>query len=222
MTSNFDKHGPSHQRDAVSKPSPGQSAPAAALDNLKRDRFELLSAYLDGEVTVSERRQVEQWLETDHNIRCLYSRLLKLRQGMRTMAVPASKRSVEQTIQAVYKKADRTPKVVIAWVGAALALLAVPVFSNDLRLGFTYLVPNQEHSEELVEPVNPKGDSPTSITDINLNNVDTSIVGPAAAGLSMSDQLDEQIREISKDDVMLELDKSIVPIPTIGERSTPE
>ena len=221
MTSNFDKHGPSPKRDAVSQPSPGQSAPAAALDNLKRDRFELLSAYLDGEVTVSERRQVEQWLETDQHIRCLYSRLLKLRQGMRTMAVPASGRSVEQTIQAVYKKADRSPKVVIAWMGAALALLAVPFFSDDLRLGFTYLVPSQENSEEVVESVNPKEDSPTSITDIKLN-VDTSIVGPAAAGLSMSEQLDEQIREISKDNVMLELDKSVVPIPTAGERSTPK
>ena len=99
MTSNFDKQGPSRKRQAVSQSSAGQSAPAAALDNLKRDRFELLSAYLDGEVTVSERRQVEQWLETDQNMRCLYSRLLKLRQGMRTMAVPASERSVEQTIE---------------------------------------------------------------------------------------------------------------------------
>jgi anti-sigma factor RsiW len=33
----------------------------AALD----ERFELLSAYLDGEVTASERKQVEAWLATD-------------------------------------------------------------------------------------------------------------------------------------------------------------
>ena len=150
MTSNFDKQGPSRKRQAVSQSSAGQSAPAAALDNLKRDRFELLSAYLDGEVTVSERRQVEQWLETDQNMRCLYSRLLKLRQGMRTMAVPASERSVEQTIESVYKKVNRGPKVVIAWVGAAIALLAVPFFAEELRPVFTHSVPG-EQEEKLVE-----------------------------------------------------------------------
>ena len=29
---------------------------------VKRDRFELISAYLDGEVTAAERKQVEEWL----------------------------------------------------------------------------------------------------------------------------------------------------------------
>ena len=218
MTSNFDKHGSSQRRRAISQSSPDQSAPAAALDNLKRDRFELLSAYLDGEVTVSERRQVEQWLETDQNMRCLYSRLLKLRQGMRTMAVPASERSVEQTIESVYKKVDRGPKVVIAWVGAALALLTVPFFAGELQFGYTNSVPEtEENTEVLVEPVQPPNDkSPASITDIKIN-LDTSLVGPAAAGLSTSGQLEEEVREISKDNVMLQLDKSIVPIPEVDE-----
>jgi len=31
------------------------------MDMLKRDRFELLSAYLDGEVTAAQRQQVEDW-----------------------------------------------------------------------------------------------------------------------------------------------------------------
>ncbi|MEM9218830.1 MAG: transcriptional regulator [Cyanobacteria bacterium P01_F01_bin.150] len=219
MTSNFDKHGLSQQRNAAFQSSPSQMAPAAALDNLKRDRFELLSAYLDGEVTVTERRQVEQWLETDHNMRCLYSRLLKLRQGMRTMAVPASEQSVEQTLKAVYKKVDRSPKVVIAWVGAALALLAVPLFSNDLRFGFANSVPEQGIEVQQSSPTVSDQDADASPPEINLR-VDTSIVGPAAAGLPASGQQPNvQAKEISKDDVMLQLNKSVVPIPAIGEHS---
>lgn len=33
--------------------------------NLHRDRFELLSAYIDHEVTADERRQVEAWINED-------------------------------------------------------------------------------------------------------------------------------------------------------------
>ena len=60
------------------------------LDATKRDRFELLSAYLDGEVTSEERQQVLCWLQHDENSRCLYNRLLALRQGMRSQACPTT------------------------------------------------------------------------------------------------------------------------------------
>jgi predicted anti-sigma-YlaC factor YlaD len=58
------------------------------LDATKRDRFELLSAYLDGEVTPAERQQVLCWLQDSDDARCLYNRLLNLRQGIRTQACP--------------------------------------------------------------------------------------------------------------------------------------
>ncbi|MGD1860241.1 MAG: anti-sigma factor family protein [Leptolyngbyaceae cyanobacterium] len=51
------------------------------LDATKRDRFELLSAYLDGEVSPDERRLVATWLDKDPEAQCLYRRLLQLRQG---------------------------------------------------------------------------------------------------------------------------------------------
>ncbi len=53
------------------------------LDVMKRDRFELLSAYLDGEVTPEERSLVQTWLNSDPTAKCLYNRLLALRQGLR-------------------------------------------------------------------------------------------------------------------------------------------
>jgi hypothetical protein len=58
------------------------------LDVTKRDRFELLSAYLDGEVTPEERRMVLTWINNDPKTKCLYNRLMRLRQGFRE--VPCS------------------------------------------------------------------------------------------------------------------------------------
>lgn len=103
-----------------------------ALDNLKRDRFELLSAYLDGEVTADERRQVEAWLVTDTKIQRLYNRLLKLRQGVRTLPVPQSEKPVEHVAAQVITQIERRPKRRIAWGGMAIAALFVGAIFGTL------------------------------------------------------------------------------------------
>lgn len=59
------------------------------LDATKRDRFELLSAYLDGEVTPEERQLIQGWLTTDPAVKGLYQRLLHLRQGFQTLPCQA-------------------------------------------------------------------------------------------------------------------------------------
>lgn len=51
-------------------------------------RFELLSAYLDNEVTADERKLVAKWLTEDSNTQQMYQRLLMLRQAIRTAPVP--------------------------------------------------------------------------------------------------------------------------------------
>lgn len=194
----------------MSNASSRQGTSAAALDNLKRDRFELLSAYIDGEVTVSERRQVEQWLETDQNMRCMYSRLLKLRQGLRTMAVPASETSVEQTIESVYRKANRRPKVIAAWVGSAIALLSVSFFSSDLNLRFANTLPDKgaESSTEVLDDASPA-------LEMDLN---TPLLGPAVSGIAGSEEESEQFnKNVSKDNLMLQLDVPVVPIPKLDD-----
>ncbi|MBW4439674.1 MAG: Fis family transcriptional regulator [Plectolyngbya sp. WJT66-NPBG17] len=97
-----------------------------------RDRFELLSAYLDGEVTASERKQVEEWLSTDASVQQLHARLLKLRQAFRSMPAPAPVQSVERTVDQVLAKVDRRPKLRLVWGGAAIAAAvmgAVSLFS---------------------------------------------------------------------------------------------
>ncbi|MDB9465637.1 zf-HC2 domain-containing protein [Dolichospermum circinale CS-1225] len=87
----------------------------------KRDCFELLSAYLDGEVTASERKQVEEWLSTDDSFKCLYKRLLNLRKGLQNIPVPPTNQSSETTIEQVLKRVKRPYD--LAWIfgGAALA-----------------------------------------------------------------------------------------------------
>jgi anti-sigma factor RsiW len=101
-----------------------QSSPNT-LDNLKRDRFELLSAYLDGEVSADERRQVEHWLATDTKMQRLYTRLLKLRQGVRTLPIPPSEHPVEQVAVQVMSQLERRPKRSALWGGMAVAALFV-------------------------------------------------------------------------------------------------
>ncbi|WP_448600292.1 anti-sigma factor family protein [Thermoleptolyngbya sp.] len=98
-------------------------SPVESIDHLKRDRFELLSAYLDGEVSASDRRQIEDWLASDASAQQLYARLLKLRQGLhglRTLPVPAE-RPVEQTVSQVMKRLERKPRRTVAWGGMAAA-----------------------------------------------------------------------------------------------------
>jgi hypothetical protein len=130
--SNFDEfdHSGSFLPEQGQDSSNGVSS--AALDNLmKRDRFELLSAYLDGEVTADERRQVEEWLRSDLTTQHLYTRLLKLRQGLRTLPVPASQQPVEQVVQQVSARLEHKPKRIL-WGGLAIAALLVGAVAGTL------------------------------------------------------------------------------------------
>ncbi len=119
----------------LSEISTVQAAQPNQLNNvinmLKRDRFELLSAYLDGEVTAAERRQVEHWLANEPEVQRLYTRLLKLRQELRTLPVPAAQ-SAEQTIQQVFRRLNRRVHLTIISGGTAIAALFIGAVSGVL------------------------------------------------------------------------------------------
>jgi anti-sigma factor RsiW len=101
------------------------SESAQSLPTLPRDRFELLSAYMDGEVSAAERQQVEDWLAHDPTVQKLHLRLLALRDGFQALPTPASDQSTQQTIDRVLARIDRRPKLRLLWGGAALAAAAV-------------------------------------------------------------------------------------------------
>jgi anti-sigma factor RsiW len=105
------------------------------IDMVKRDRFELLSAYLDGEVTATERKQVEEWLANDASVQCLYARLLKLRQGLRTLPVPASQQSPEVTVQQVLTRLRRRSRLNWMAGGAAVAACVIGAVSGLVPIG---------------------------------------------------------------------------------------
>lgn len=132
---------PDFETDSNSRPAPSDGAPDClshpasvdGMDNLKRDRFELLSAYLDGEVTAAERRQVEDWLEHDPTVQRLHSRLLKLRQGLRSLTVPEPEYAVEETVQQVLSRLERRPRRFVAWGGVAVAAVFVGALSSVIN-----------------------------------------------------------------------------------------
>ncbi len=118
------------------------------MNTQKRDRFELLSAYLDGEVTALERRQVEEWLDNDAETQKLYARLLTLRQSFQTLPVPPATLAVEQTIQQVFGKLEKRRQYrSLRWGGAAaFAAVVIATLSS--------VVPGR-HALQMAEVNNP-------------------------------------------------------------------
>ncbi|HAA29399.1 MAG TPA: Fis family transcriptional regulator [Cyanobacteria bacterium UBA8553] len=141
MTFNFDARKPSRQEAA------------REMDSLQRDRFELLSAFIDGEVTAAERKQVQALLETDPQIQVLYSRLLKLRQGLQKMPVPAAEVTAQETVQEVFTRIDRR-RIHRIMIGGGAAIAAVfitalsGVFSGTQQIPQLAQSPKQEVAPE--------------------------------------------------------------------------
>lgn len=123
------------------------------IDILQRDRSELLSAYLDGEVTASERQQVQQWLETDAKMQCLYRRLLKLRQGLQTLPIPHRNDTPEQTVSQVFAKIrnrQRVRTVVTSGAGAIAAMFVAAL--SGIMPGNQTLTPQMAQYKSPAQP----------------------------------------------------------------------
>lgn len=84
------------------------------------DRFELLSAYLDGEVTPAERAEVEGWLAQDPAVQKLYANLTGVQ--VRTKSMPVRQAvSPEQTLTAVMQRLDHRRRRLWVVSGSAIA-----------------------------------------------------------------------------------------------------
>ena len=88
-------------------------------------RFELLSAYIDNEVTPQERKLVAQWLIDEPETLQMYRRLLMLRQAIRTAPVKAQPLpQVPTPPQPIWRQLSFRPVLYRAIAGvAAIALL---------------------------------------------------------------------------------------------------
>lgn len=108
-----------------------QSADSDDMNN-QFERFELLSAYLDGEVTAEERKQVQQWLDTDPQFHQLYVQLSRLQREIPTVPVPQSSVLPQQLSERVFETVDRQNRTrrLLRWGGVAIAAVMVGVISN--------------------------------------------------------------------------------------------
>jgi anti-sigma factor RsiW len=92
------------------------------------ERFELLSAYLDGEVTASERKQVEAWLSTDRAFQQQYRQMQNIQHALPRITVPSSQ-SATALAEGVFGQIDRNRHRKLSWIGggaiAATVLAAV-------------------------------------------------------------------------------------------------
>jgi anti-sigma factor RsiW len=88
------------------------------FDGALGERFELLSAYLDGEATASERQQVQAWLATDPAFANQYRQMQRMQQAMSAIPVPSSDRSATQLADAVFTKIERRrTRNKLRWIG---------------------------------------------------------------------------------------------------------
>jgi hypothetical protein len=101
--------------------------PSVNAEQSEFEQFELLSAYLDGEVSAAERKQVEAWLDHDPKLRQIYQRLLKLQNGVKAMPMAAPSIQPEQLAQNVLKRVDRSRRL---WVWGGIGTAAAIVMGS--------------------------------------------------------------------------------------------
>ena len=105
---------------------------SSELEEVELDYFELLSTYIDGEATVAERNQVQEWLDNDPEIKNTYLQLLKLQGGIQSLTVPTEETISPETLsERVFERIDRTRnrKRAVVWGSAIAATIVGTVVS---------------------------------------------------------------------------------------------
>ncbi len=109
---------------------------AAKIENsetadLTPDCFELLSAYIDGELSPSEKHQVQTWLDQDPKIKHLYTKLLVLQGQMQHSVAPPSQQSVTEITTGVFQSIERRRRrCQLIWGSGAIAASALAIISG--------------------------------------------------------------------------------------------
>ena len=102
--------------------------PLADEDTLPPDCFELLSAYIDGETTASQRHQVQTWIDRDPQVKRLYTQLLTLQSQMQHSAAPPCEKSVTEISSEVFQSIDsshrRQRRLILTGTAIAASMVA--------------------------------------------------------------------------------------------------
>lgn len=171
MNYNFESDKNQNQQgvgDSLAETQGNNSYAQGNVTTMMRDRFELLSAYIDGEVTAAERRQVEEWLTNDPTTKRLYSRLMMMQQGFQSMPVPAAEQSAQELAAKIVQREGRKTKRTRVLGGGAIAALLMAALSGVAggrqlfapQFAASPVIPESDGlivalNEPLVEMVNP-------------------------------------------------------------------
>lgn len=77
------------------------------LAELSTNDFELISAYLDGELSPTEKVQVQGWIDSDPELKAVYTRMLTVQGQMQNLKIPEGDRSVAEITANVFQSVDR-------------------------------------------------------------------------------------------------------------------
>lgn len=100
-------------------------------EDLTAERFELLSAYIDGELTSTQSNQVKVWIDADPETKQLYVRLLNLQGQMQHSAAPASEKPIEEITAGVFCSIDRRHRQRrLVWGAGAIAASAMAIITG--------------------------------------------------------------------------------------------
>ncbi|MEL4898488.1 anti-sigma factor family protein [Crocosphaera sp. Alani8] len=98
------------------------------MDN-QFEHFELLSAYMDGELTAEERKQVQQQLDTDPEFHQLYKQLLRVQRQTTTLSVPENYASTDDLSQGVFDTIDSQDRRKKGLIASGLGIVVVLIGS---------------------------------------------------------------------------------------------
>ena len=127
------------------------------------DRFELISAYLDGELSPTEKTQVQTWLDRDPELKAVYTSMLTLQGQMQNLPAPPSTSSAEEIAAKVFQSVDRRQRQRrLLMVGSAIAAsvlagvggLIPGIGSNSLKMASPNLQENQPDTVMLAVALN--------------------------------------------------------------------
>lgn len=148
------------------------------------DRFELLSAYIDEELSASEKKQVQIWLDRDPEFKQLYVRLLALQGKIQHSLAPPSNKSIDEITTGVFQSIDRKRhwRRKLVWGGAAIAASCFATVSGIIpgNTPFSSQMAEVKSPTPASTPVmlavaihRPAIDIPKSVTGYPKQNLDT-------------------------------------------------
>lgn len=137
------------------------------MDKRQRAKqLEQLSAYLDGQLSENEKRQVESRLAREPELRVQHEGLRKTKLLFSRIPRVHAPRSFALTPEMVTVRQKKQPfTTTLRWVTSVAAILLVVMFGAEFLLGNPFAVRSAMPAEEMLESVNMEMEDETALAD---------------------------------------------------------